>query len=85
MGSKSKEARSNQRGYWEGKLDQRLAILAEKKMAPKQVKKDNVIKMIRGNIRKTDARLAVIAKMENKLVEMAMVKEEKLVMPKKTQ
>ncbi len=83
MGSKSKDARTNQMGYWEDKLDQRLAILAEKEMGPKQIKKDNVIKMIRGNIRKTDARLASIAKMESKLVEMAKVKEEKLAMPKK--
>ncbi len=82
MASKTKESRLNQKQFLEGKLQQRLSILAEKGLDPKQISKDTAVKKLRAEIRETNARLKAIKARETKLEEMAKAKAEKLAAPK---
>ena len=82
MASKTKEARLNQKAYLEGKLEQRLSILAEKGLDPKKISGDMAVKKLRAEIRETNARLKAIKARKTKLEEMAKAKAEKLASPK---
>jgi len=82
MTSKSKEARIEQKTYWETKLEQRLGALAEKGVDPKKAAKDPAVKKIRAYLRETDARLKAISSLETKAEEMARKKAEKANAPK---
>jgi hypothetical protein len=84
MASKDKESRLAQMGYWEEKLNQRLAQLAEKGVASEKITKDTEIKKIRAKIRETRDRLGTIEEKEKKLGEMAKARAEKTAMPKKS-
>lgn len=70
--------------YWEGQLNERLAQLAEKNVAPGKISKDTEIKKIRAKMRETRDRLGTIEGKEKKLEEMAKAKAEKAAMPKKS-
>jgi len=82
MASKTKEARLNQKDYLEGKLKERLSILAEKGLDPKKIAGDMAVKKLRAEIREANARLRAIKARETKLEEMATAKAEKLATPK---
>lgn len=82
MASKTKEARLNQMNYLEGKLEQRLSVLAEKGLESKKITGDMAVKKLRAEIRETTARLKAIEAREKKLEEMAATKAEKLAAPK---
>ena len=84
MASKDKASRLVQMGYWEEQLNQRLALLAEKNVAPEKIAKDMEIKKIRAKIRETRDRLGVIEEKEKKLEEMAKARAEKAAKPKKS-
>jgi hypothetical protein len=71
MPSKAKEARIEQKSYLEGKLKERLAMLAEKGLDPQMAAKDTTVRKIRAEIRATDSRLAVIESKEKKIADMA--------------
>lgn len=82
MGSKSKEARLEQKVYWESKLTQRLSFLADKGVESDKTEKDAVVRKFRAKIRETEGRLKYIAKNQQKVEDMARVKAEKKAVPK---
>ena len=83
MSSKEKEARLEQRAYWEEKLNRRLSLLADKGAESKVIAKDTTERKLRAKKRATDKRLKVIEGKEKKLEEKAKIKAEKLAAPKK--
>jgi len=82
MPSKSKEARLEQKIFWEEKLKQRLDVLAENGVDPRKSPKDRTVKKIRAKLRDTETRLNTIGTQEKKIEEMAVKKAEKLAAPK---
>jgi len=82
MVSKGKEERLAQRRYWEDQLKQRLSELNDKGLASDKVTKDTTVRKLRAKIRETDERLKVIETKDQKVVEMAKAKAEKLAAPK---
>lgn len=83
MPSKSREARDEQKKYWEGQLKLRLELLKEKSYPPDKANKDPMVKKIRAQLRATGRRMAVIEGRRKKAEEMARVKAEKMDGPKK--
>ena len=83
MRSKSREARQEQKGFWQSKLEQRLSVLADRGFEPGTIAKDVTVRKIRAKIRETEGRLKVIAGREDKSEEMARIKAEKVASPKK--
>jgi len=70
--------------YWEEQLNRRLALLAEKDVAPEKIAKDSEIKKIRAKIRETRDRLGAIEEKEKKLEAMTKARAEKAATPKKS-
>jgi hypothetical protein len=83
MSSKSKEARLEQKAYWEKKLNHRMSELSEKGLEKESIEKDRAIKKIRAEIRAAGNRLKVIENLEKKQTEMAEAKAKKAAGPKK--
>lgn len=83
MPSKTKEARIDQKGYWEHMLKQRVDFLNEKGTASGKIARDAAVRSIRAKLRKTENRLKAIADLEKKAEEMARTKAEKASTPKK--
>jgi hypothetical protein len=81
MASKSKEARQDQKTYWEKRLDERLTVLKEK--GAEKTAKDTILQKIRAKIREADSRLKTISQKEKKVEEMAERKMEKAKAAKK--
>jgi hypothetical protein len=81
MASKSKEARQDQKVYWEKRLDERLTALKEK--GADKIAKDTTLRKIRAKIREADSRLKAISQKEKKVEEMAQRKVEKAKAAKK--
>ena len=82
MPSKAKEARLDQKAYWENKLNQRLTLLGEKGLDSKKISKDGTVRSLRAKIRKTDSRLRAIHTLEKKADDMTKAKAEKTAVPK---
>lgn len=82
MASKDKEARMEQKRYWEAKLRQHLGKLAEGGVDNAASAKDATVRKIRAKMRETQARLDSVRAMETKAEEMARKKAEKLAAPK---
>ena len=82
MTSKTKDARLEQKTYWESKLGERISVLSGKGLEPKELGKDTVVRKIRAKIRETDTRLKRIAALEAKVEEMARTKAEAQALPK---
>jgi len=82
MPSKSLEARSQQKIYWETKLSQRIAELGETGLDPAGIAKDAAVRKLRATLRATQNRLNVIDGLERKQEEMTRLKAEKLAQPK---
>ena len=82
MASKDKIARDSQKTYWDGVLSRRLKVLSESGLEREKIAKDTSVKMIRAEIRKVGARLAVIDKKQKKTEEMAKIRAEKMALPK---
>lgn len=82
MPSKSMEARTQQKAYWESKLNQRLAQLSEAGLDPARIAKDAAVRKLRASLRATEERLNVIEDRQKKKEEMARLKAEKLATPK---
>jgi hypothetical protein len=82
MASKSKEARMDQKVFWEDRLKQRLEVLAEKGVDPGRLSKDMAVKKIRAKLRDTEARLRAVEEQDTKGEELARKKAEKLAAPK---
>jgi hypothetical protein len=77
MASKSKEARQDQKIYWESKLEERLAFLKDKGVGKEGTAKDTRIRQIRAKLRETDLRLRVIEGKEKKNEEVVHLKAER--------
>jgi hypothetical protein len=82
MASKSKEARLDQRAYWEQKLSDRLSILGSRGVDSSRVNKDVAVRKIRARLRETQNRLNSIESLEKKIEGMARLKAEKMAAPK---
>ena len=82
MPSKTKEARLQQKTYFERKLAERLSLLGEKGLDSKQITRDSAVKKIRAQIRETNERLKAIEGREQKIEEMTKAKAEKSAVPK---
>jgi len=66
-----------------GKLDQRKAELGETGIDGDLIEKDSVVKKLKAKINDSNIRLAAIEANEQKLVDMARLKEEKKAAPQK--
>lgn len=83
MASKLRSVREAQKAYWVEKLSQRRAELSEKGIDGSQIEKDSVVKKLKAKINDTNIRLAAIEANEQKLVDMARIREEKKAAPQK--
>lgn len=81
MPSKTKEVRLDQKHHWENQLKQRLSVLSEKGVKPKDASKDKAVRMIRAKMRETEARLRTIESMEKRSEELSKAKAEKASAP----
>ncbi len=81
MASKLMKSRESQKALWEVKLSQRLEILKNKGVSEKEVNKDTVVRKIKSKIKDTAARIRAIAAKEEKIKEMARIREEKKAAP----
>jgi hypothetical protein len=77
MGSKSKEVRLNQQTYWNGKLDERIAILKARGLDSTKIAKDRAVRKIRAEIRRAGFRIQVVENQEKKALDMAEAKAKK--------
>ena len=78
MPSKSREARDEQKKYWEGQLKLRLELLGEKGLPSEKVAKDPMVRKIKAKLRSTGRRMVVIEGRRKKIEEMARIKAEKM-------
>ena len=78
MPSKSREARDEQKNYWERELKLRLKLLGEKGWPSEKVDKDPMIRKIKAQLRSTGRRIVVIEGRRKKIEEMARIKAEKM-------
>jgi UDP-N-acetylmuramoylalanine-D-glutamate ligase len=79
MASKSKESRTEQKAYFERQLKERIAMLKEGGLVAGGIERDNVIKKLRAELRKANARLTAIGakqKLNEKLAEAKLKKAE---------
>ena len=83
MPSKSREARDEQKEYWEGQLKLRLKLLNEKGLPSEKVDKDPMVRKIKAQLRSTGRRMVVIERQRKKIEEMARIKAEKMDGPKR--
>ena len=83
MPSKSREARDEQKEYWEGQLKLRLTLLNEKGLPSEKVDKDPMVRKIKAQLRSTGRRMVVIERQRKKIEEMARIKAEKMEGPKR--
>jgi len=77
MASKLMEARLAQKAYWEKTLEARIESLKEAGADETTQQKDPVVRKIKARIRETASRLRAIAAKEEKIKEMARIREEK--------
>ena len=77
MASKDREARKEQKLYWDNQLSQRLKVLTEKGLEPGRIAKDPIVKKIRAKLRKTETRLKAIDAIAKKNEEMMEAKAAK--------
>ncbi len=77
MGSKQKQTQTEQKAYFERKLEDRLSFLSEKGTKSSRIKKDPVVKNLRARIKAVNARLKTIASHEQRTEELAKMKTEK--------
>lgn len=82
MASKTKEARVEQKRYWDVQLEQRVSLLKEKGLDAGDISRDAAVRKLRAKIRETGHRLTTIEGKEQKAEEMARIKAEKLAAPK---
>lgn len=83
MPSKAKEARLEQKSQTEVKLNERLALLAERGLGPQAAAKDRTIRKLRADLRKANERLQAIEGKEKQIEDLSRAKEEKNKEPKK--
>lgn len=74
MGSKQKETVLVHKDYFEKKLQERRAILAEQGLAAPEIEKDTRVKEIRAKMRRMNARLKVIAAIQIRTEELGKMK-----------
>jgi hypothetical protein len=78
MASKLKKTQLGRKEQYERRLNTRLALLSERKIEPSKIEKDPLVKNLRANIAATNARLKAIDKIEQRTVELAKIKAEKV-------
>ncbi|MBN2284464.1 MAG: hypothetical protein JXO48_11295 [Deltaproteobacteria bacterium] len=77
MGSKQKETVLVHKNYFEKKLQERRALLAEQGLAAAEIEKDTRVKEIRAKMRKMNAKLKVIAAIGMRTEELAKMKADR--------
>ncbi len=78
MPSESKQARETQKQSYQGAIETRRSLLAERGVDKARVSKDPHLKHLQAKLRKTTKRLAALAALEKKREEMALRKQQKL-------
>ncbi len=76
MASKLMESRQAQKTYWERKLEARRRTLEAQGADAPRIERDPVVRGIKAKIRETSSRLRAIAAKQEKIKEMARMKEE---------
>ncbi|MBN1546950.1 MAG: hypothetical protein JW902_09845 [Syntrophaceae bacterium] len=84
MGSKQRETVLGQKAYFEEKLKERRSLLVEKNVAPEERSKDNALRKISAQVRKTNAKIKALDAIAARTEELAKIKAEKLAVPPKT-
>lgn len=82
MSQRRKEILTAQKGAFEKRLADRLALLAEKGVDEKKVKKDALVRAYKADVKAADRRLKAIAAHEAITAEAAKVKAERAAAPK---
>lgn len=77
MASKLKQTQLRRKEQYERKLNNRLALLAERKVEAARINKDPLVKNLRAQIEATDNRLKAIAALEKQAADLATKKVEK--------
>ena len=85
MGLKRKQIVMRQKATFEQELKDRLSSLSGKGIKSPQVDKDALVKKLKADIKASNRRLRRIAENEKRTEEMAKIKAEKAVAPKKEQ
>lgn len=78
MGSEGRETRLKQKAEWEVKLQERLALLAEKGADETKIARDALVKKFKSKIRESRVRLQAIDAIEKQTAELARMKAERL-------
>ena len=81
MASKLMKVREDQKAHWELKLKQRLDVLKGNGTSDSRIDKDTVVRKIKAKIKETASRIRAIIAKDEKIKEMARVKEEKKAAP----
>jgi hypothetical protein len=83
MNSQSKETRLQQQVLFNSKLQNRLAVLAEKGTDEKMIARDVTVKELKSKLKETAARLRAIAAVDKRTEELAVTKAERLANPQR--
>jgi hypothetical protein len=78
MASESKETRLKQKAALEAKLQQRLALLAEKGLDEKKIARDVLVKELKADLKQAQSRLKAIAAHVERTAGLAVAKAERL-------
>jgi len=81
MASKLRIVRESQKTYWEKKLDARIEVLKGSGMGETDIHRDIAVRKLKAKVKDTVSRLRAITAREEKLQEMARVREEKKAAP----
>jgi hypothetical protein len=78
MPSESRQARETQKQYYEGAIETRRNLLAERGVDKDRIPTDPQLKHLQAKLRKTNKRLTALAALEKKKEDMAVQKQQKL-------
>lgn len=81
MASKLRIVQETQKAHWEQKLNARLEVLKAGGVGDAEVQKDTMVRKIKSKIKDVASRIRAITAKEEKIKEMARVKEEKKAAP----
>jgi len=81
MASKLRIVQESQKSYWENKLNARIEVLKGSGIGEVDIARDVVVRKLKSKVKDTVARIRAIAAKEEKIKEMARIKEEKKAAP----
>lgn len=81
MASKLKIVRESQKTYWEKKLNARIEVLKGSGLGETDIQRDIVVRKLKAKVKDTISRIRAITAKDEKIKEMARLKEEKKAAP----